>query len=174
VARPPPTATAVAAIVASWRLACFSCGHSVVAALDLHHRDPAEKDFAISAASTRSLSTVRRELAKCEVLCANCHLAQHAAGTKVTSRGAARAVVEWRRRTKTRLVELHGGRCIRCGFAGHVAALVFHHRDPTGKAFAISVDGVPRAWERLVEEAAKCDLLCANCHRETHAADDPL
>ena len=162
---------AIAALVATWRLSCARCGHQLAAALDLHHRDAGEKDFALSAAFSRSLAAIRAELPKCEVLCANCHLAEHAATAASKSRGGARAVVEWRRRTKARLVELHGGRCIRCGYAGHVAALVFHHRDPSTKTFAISVDGVPRAWSRLVEEAAKCDLLCANCHREVHAAD---
>jgi hypothetical protein len=113
---------------------------------------------------------VQAELSKCEVLCANCHLAEHASTAPLKSQGGARAVVEWRRRTKARLVDLLGGCCMRCGYAEHVAALVFHHRDPRSKSFAISVDGVPRAWRRLVEEAAKCDLLCANCHREVHAA----
>jgi len=153
---------AIAALVAALRLVCVRCGHRVPAALNLHHRDADEKDFALSAGYLRSVSAIRRELTKCVVLCANCHLEEHASSTSLRSRGGARAVVEWRGRTKARLVELHRGRCIRCGYAGHVAALVFHHRDPNTKAFAISVDGVPRAWPRLIEEAAKCDLLCAN------------
>jgi len=95
------------------------------------------------------------------------------AATFGTRANAARAVVEWRRRTKARLVALFGGRCMRCGYDDHLPALVFHHRDPSSKSFAISVDGVPRAWHRLIEEAGKCDLLCANCHREVHAAGSP-
>lgn len=162
---------AIAALIAAWRLSCARCGHRVPAALDLHHRTPGEKEFALSAAYSRSIAAIRSELSKCEVLCANCHLIEHASTAVIKSDGGARAVVEWRRRTKARLVELLGGRCIRCGYAGHVAALVFHHRDPRSKSFAISVDGVPRAWHRLVEEARKCDLLCANCHREVHATD---
>ena len=162
---------AIAGLVATWRLTCVRCGHRVVGALDLHHRDARQKDFALSAANSRSVGAIERELTKCDVLCANCHLEEHASNTSLTSRGESRAVVEWRRRTKVRLVELHGGRCIRCGYARHVAALVFHHRDPRTKAFSISGEGVPRAWPRLVEEAAKCDLLCANCHREVHAAE---
>jgi hypothetical protein len=164
---------AIAALVAARRLSCVRCGHRVFAALDLHHRDALEKDFALSSANSRSVRAIEQELTKCDVLCANCHLEEHASRTSVTSQGGSRAVVEWRRRTKARLVELHGGRCIRCGYAGHIVALVFHHRDPRTKSFAISVDGVPRAWSRLVEETAKCDLLCANCHREVHAAEGP-
>lgn len=164
---------AIAALIVDWRLSCARCGHRVAAALDLHHRNATEKDFALSAAYSRSVVAIRPELSKCEVLCANCHLAEHASNAAIRSQGEARAVVEWRRRTKARLVALFGGRCMRCGYDDHLPALVFHHRDPSSKSFAISVDGVPRAWHRLIEEAGKCDLLCANCHREVHAAGSP-
>ncbi len=56
-----------------------------------------------------------------------------------------------------------------CLFAGHPAVLEFHHRDPRSKEFAIGSDGIPRSRERVRAELAKCDLLCANCHRERHA-----
>jgi hypothetical protein len=46
----------------------------------------------------------------------------------------------------------------------------FDHRDPALKAFSIS-NGVNKAYplERIKEELAKCDLVCALCHRyRTH------
>jgi hypothetical protein len=46
----------------------------------------------------------------------------------------------------------------------------FHHRDPSTKQFAIG--SFTGAWETLLVEAEKCDLLCANCHRLRHAAGD--
>jgi hypothetical protein len=73
-------------------------------------------------------------------------------------------VTEWRRRTKRRLVEEAGGACVMCGFAGHPAALQFHHLDPTTKSFGLGGRGLTRSIERLRIEAAKCVLLCANCH----------
>ncbi len=45
----------------------------------------------------------------------------------------------------------------------------FHHLDAEKKDFAISHDGITRKWAKIVAELAKCVLLCANCHRETHA-----
>jgi hypothetical protein len=62
-----------------------------------------------------------------------------------------------------------GGACRGCGFSSPVDALEFHHRDAHTKEFGISVDGVPRGWGKIEAELAKCVLLCANCHRETHA-----
>ena len=41
-------------------------------------------------------------------------------------------------------------------------------RDPE-KDFGISYKGYTRSWEKVKEEADKCILLCANCHREAHA-----
>jgi hypothetical protein len=64
------------------------------------------------------------------------------------------------------LVELRGGRCEDCGYDRTVAALEFHHRDRNTKEFTLgSFNG---SWKRLLAEAEKCDLLCANCHRRRH------
>ena len=67
---------------------------------------------------------------------------------------------------KRRLVETRGGCCEDCGYHVSIAALEFHHRDPGTKGFTLgSFNG---SWEKLLAEAAKCDLLCANCHRRRH------
>lgn len=61
--------------------------------------------------------------------------------------------------------------CSRCGFEPQdgleMLLLDFHHRNPADKSFEISPSGT-RSLESLMEEAQKCDLLCANCHRLTH------
>jgi len=72
-----------------------------------------------------------------------------------------------RRERKQRLVEQRGGRCEDCGYSKSVAALEFHHRDAGTKDFGLG--DFNGSWERLLQEAAKCDLLCANCHRLRHA-----
>ena len=72
---------------------------------------------------------------------------------------------------KLRLVALLGGRCQRCGFAEHVCALSFHHRDPATKAFPLERRQMSgRPWDELVAEAKKCTLLCLNCHAILHWA----
>jgi predicted HNH restriction endonuclease len=56
------------------------------------------------------------------------------------------------------------------GYDVTVVALEFHHRDPATKDFAIG--GFSGSLKRLVSEALKCDLICANCHRIRHALED--
>jgi hypothetical protein len=64
------------------------------------------------------------------------------------------------------LVREAGGACVLCGYARYLGALQFHHRDPTTKRFSLAGGGIARSLERAREEAAKCVLLCANCHAE--------
>ena len=71
-----------------------------------------------------------------------------------------------RRRVKRLLVEEAGGCCILCGYDRYDGALQFHHVDPSTKSFALSVQGVARSLEKARAEAAKCVLICANCHAE--------
>jgi hypothetical protein len=75
-------------------------------------------------------------------------------------------VAAWRRRAKQALVREAGGRCQLCGYDRCMAALEFHHLDPDQKSFALSLRGVTRSLDALRAEAAKCALLCANCHAE--------
>jgi 5-methylcytosine-specific restriction endonuclease McrA len=78
----------------------------------------------------------------------------------------AEAVTRRRRKVKAALVAEFGGRCAVCGYDRAPAALQFHHLDPTTKSFNLAYRGVARSLERARAEAAKCVLLCANCHAE--------
>jgi transposase len=76
------------------------------------------------------------------------------------------AVVRRRRRVKRLLVAEAGGACAVCGYDRSVAALQFHHLDPSLKRREINARGAGIAIELLREEVRKCVLLCANCHAE--------
>ena len=68
---------------------------------------------------------------------------------------------------KLRLVEAKGARRQRCGYNRCMRALTFHHRDPSIKAFPLDARACSnRSEQSLAAEAAKCDLLCMNCHAE--------
>ena len=78
-------------------------------------------------------------------------------------------VIARRRKVKEILVTEAGGRCVVCGYARYAGALQFHHLDPASKRFGLALNGVARSLERARREAAKCVLLCANCHAEVEA-----
>lgn len=74
-----------------------------------------------------------------------------------------------RMKRKARLIVLMGGECVRCGYNKSAAALDFHHRNHKKKTRTVShflANSDPAAWRLAREEAAKCELLCSNCHRE--------
>ena len=55
---------------------CADCGNSYHPfAMDLHHRDPNEKEFNFN--RRLSLKRVKEEVSKCIVLCAVCHRLRH-------------------------------------------------------------------------------------------------
>ena len=78
----------------------------------------------------------------------------------------------WRTKTKQKLIAAMGGGCICCGYNKCIRALEFHHLSSEAKDSTISNMMVhPRKLETLMEEAKKCILVCANCHREIHAGE---
>lgn len=84
-------------------------------------------------------------------------------------KAASEAVAKTRRKNKETLVAEHGSKCIDCGGTFPPYVLDFDHRDPTQKSFGVAKGGNTYALETLRAEAEKCDLVCANCHRErTH------
>lgn len=73
---------------------------------------------------------------------------------------------------KIELIEVKGGCCTKCGYNKNIAALEFHHIDPTKKDYQLDVRKLSNSkMVDLVREVEKCDLLCANCHREIHSPD---
>jgi hypothetical protein len=59
---------------------CIFCGYNrCVQAMDFHHLDPSQKDFAVSQRKSLAFTdVVRAELDKCALLCATCHREVHA------------------------------------------------------------------------------------------------
>lgn len=75
---------------------------------------------------------------------------------------------EYHRKWKARRTELlriwkHAAGCAECGFRGHPAALEFDHVQGTKLNHVSKLS--THAWETIMAEIAKCDVVCANCHR---------
>lgn len=73
----------------------------------------------------------------------------------------------WRQKTKQKAVDYLGGKCVECGYNKCLAAMEFHHFNMTEKDFGIG-RLKSRSFEGMKQELDKCELLCANCHREKH------
>lgn len=57
---------------------CQRCGYNKsIRALEFHHTDPSKKDFGLSRCLTRSVSSLKKEVDKCILLCSNCHAEVH-------------------------------------------------------------------------------------------------
>lgn len=67
------------------------------------------------------------------------------------------------RRARLNEIKLAAG-CRACGYNAHPAALEFNHIGPATKACTVS-RCVTGSWEAIEAEIAKCEVLCANCHR---------
>lgn len=65
---------------------CLICGEREVCTLDFHHVNPAEKERAVTKMVTLSLANVKKEVAKCVVLCSNCHRKVHAGVSQLPSK----------------------------------------------------------------------------------------
>lgn len=72
---------------------------------------------------------------------------------------------------KLKCIEYKGGKCQVCGYDKCLSALEFHHRDPSQKEFSFSKFRSQTFGKRAIVELSKCDLLCANCHREVHTQE---
>ena len=73
--------------------------------------------------------------------------------------------VRRRQRHKDAVYEFMGG--YKCKHCGATEDLKFHHLDPSTKSFEIG-DCWLMALSYLLPEAAKCIMLCLDCHTEAH------
>lgn len=60
-----------------------------------------------------------------------------------------------------------GGKCSNCGYNKCFAALDFHHPNDD-KQECVSQLLRRKGFKAAMKESKKCQLLCANCHREQH------
>ncbi len=146
-----------------------------------------------------SIKHILEEISKCGVICANCHRCEHVSSPKnvgimqrkevpsdeelakmskscrhywkhqnemINRKNARiRELVEWYQSMK----EETG--CSRCP-EHRYPCLDYHHRNQTtkiGRLAEMVYRGLSR--DKLLAEIAKCDLLCANCHRKHHAQE---
>lgn len=156
------------------RVPCADCGRRFEPwQMEFDHRDPTKKSFDVGSgrAMLKSRASLLAEVEKCDVVCTNCHRvrtrARHrlwlAGRTPSTARYIENHRRVWRRNADL-LDQLRSVPCIDCGDRFPPCSMDFDHRPGTTKVSAVSrlING---SYEVLMAEVAKCDIVCANCHR---------
>jgi formate-dependent nitrite reductase cytochrome c552 subunit len=156
------------------RVPCADCGGRFKPhQMDFDHRDPSAKAFRVTAGRVMLMSTERvlAEVAKCDIVCANCHRIR----TRDTERGRSRRdasgaplqVLKARRwKEQAGLLEqLRSVPCADCGGRFEPCAMDFDHRNPANKRYTVTRMVGKATTEAILDEVAKCAIVCANCHR---------
>jgi len=153
---------------------CADCGGTFAPhQMDFDHREGTDKRFRLTAggAMLRPEAALREEAAKCDVVCANCHrirTQRRQRATRPSSSGTSpyleRKRATWRRQAEM-LDRLRDRPCLDCEGRFPPCSMDFDHRDPTSKRFAVTRMIGRTGTARILEEVAKCDIVCANCHR---------
>lgn len=110
--------------------------------------------------------------AKCDVVCANCHRLRSrgrhrqwlSSRTQSESPTTASHRVRWRYHEEI-LDQLRSVPCADCGARFAQCSMDFDHRDPSAKVMRVTLMVGRAGIRRILAEAAKCDIVCANCHR---------
>ncbi len=85
---------------------------------------------------------------------------------KAKNKDKSKPVIDYRRRIKIALCSANENRCSVCGVEDDIIIYDFHHLDPTSKSFGIGSASTTRSKRAYANEAKKCVMVCANCHRK--------
>jgi hypothetical protein len=143
---------------------CIDCGEDNAAVLSFDHmRGRKVANVSTMVQEGWRWSRVEREIAKCEVRCANCH-------AKRTSRQQAWGSnrIERRRRLRDRINRYKRRRgCRDCG-ERDPDKLAFDHVRGHKSDWIFRMIGREQSWRVIRREIAKCEVRCHSCHRIRH------
>lgn len=141
---------------------CTDCNRSFpVCCMEFDHLRDKIKTVSSMMISEAPVDRILAEIEKCEVVCTNCH----------------RTRTRFRRQTCPRpprpllaiVLGLKSRPCQDCGQKFSSESMDFDHRDPPQKLFDVATFASRKASEAnrvmMLEEIAKCDIVCANCHK---------
>jgi hypothetical protein len=149
---------------------CRDCGERDPAVMEFDHLDAKLQNVSVLVAWGMSISAIKREIQRCEVVCANCHRRRTYLRSKSWRLDPARLSAMERlsdgRARNLRFVcrLLEAAACSDCGLRD-LAVLEFDHvrGEKQGDVTALARSGTSLA--RIKDEIAKCEVRCANCHR---------
>lgn len=138
---------------------------------------PKTKSFALAAghALLKSRQVLLAEVAKCDIVCANCHAIRTYSWIKSENVFASRAPgvsryierkTAYRKDQAKLLAELRTVPCLDCNLTFPYFVMQFDHRDATNKRYVVTQMIGRAGTGTILAEVAKCDIVCANCHRD--------
>lgn len=148
---------------------CVDCGIEDYRLLEFDHNDTEEKTDCVFRMTT--IKSMEEEMKKCEVRCSRCHRMRTCSALKIREETDSMSNHQRRRFQKRQLVDDQKrkiGKCEMCGWfdLNHLYCLDFDHLKPDEKIANVSqLANDRRADNIILNEIAKCRLLCANCHR---------
>ena len=161
------------------RRPCQDCGGTFAPwVMDFDHREPSEKSFNVtsSRAMLMSRSRLMVEIEKCDIVCANCHAVRTYEWVRANKHtlswfavGVSTRIEEkrayWTANTDL-LAKLRDVPCMDCERRFPFYVMQFDHRDRTQKRYTVSQMVSHAGPKTILAEVAKCDIVCANCHRD--------
>lgn len=156
---------------------CCECGYNKDQGLCFHHIDPKTKLFTLDQTNLyqKPLDKVLLEVAKCKLYCQNCHAILHEIERqnnykekRIDHIAARQSAIN----KKKQLIKDLGDKCDICDFkSNYTQCFTFHHLDKSIKKFELNTVNLRKySDQEIAEEAAKCQLLCFNCHMEVERA----
>jgi hypothetical protein len=145
--------------------ACTDCGLRDPVVLEFDHVDAKEATVAALVRGAAGRRRLVQEIARCEVVCANCHrrrTATRAGWFRATGRPAPTWSPQQVRNQRHVLHILRRSPCRDCGERDPVVLDFDHRADKRGN---VSTMATWASLATLGEEISKCDVRCANCHR---------
>ena len=160
------------------RRPCQDCGETFSPwVMDFDHRDPRAKSFSLAAGKVllKARAELLEEIAKCDIVCANCHAVRTYEWVRANKAmlgwftvGVSPRIDEKRAYSKAHtelLAKLREVPCLDCRRRFPFYVMQFDHRDGTKKRYTVSQMISRAGTKTILAEVAKCDIVCANCHR---------
>ncbi len=143
---------------------CLDCGESDPVVLEFDHVRP-PKICAVSrmVSNGSTWADIAAEIAKCELVCVNCHRIR----TATTHNWYANQA---RQHLYAQIGKVLAGKWCPCG-EGDQRVLEFDHVRGEKIESISQLINRGRAWGTIRSEIKKCQILCANCHRRKTARE---
>jgi hypothetical protein len=143
---------------------CAHCGITEKVKLQFNHIDPETKLKNVSQMQGATESEFLEEVAKCEILCCNCHIL-HTWFSGAPSASSQQTHIIRHRQRVAEAKEKKGNKCDACGHTDTRVLQFVHLRD---RLFSVG-DKTQASEKEFWDEVEKTVLLCCNCKQAKNA-----